>query len=337
MRTLVAHNGTVIMQDEPVPDFGEEMVLIRTSYSTISPGTEMTAVGRSGESKLRIGYSAAGIVDQVGKKAKQSFWPGQRVACYGGPYVRHAEYLAVHKHLVATVPDHVSLDQASTGGLGAIAIHAVRQAGLQFGETVVIIGLGILGQIIARICRAACLRVIACDHVPERRTALSEIEGIRICSKPEDIQLATAEASGGIGADAVVLCASGKQMELLDLSFDWIRDRGKIVIVGDLHMEFTRAKMFKKEAQVLISRAGGPGRYDSMYEALGFDYPAGYVRWTEGRNLEEYIRLLAEHHINIGNLLTKQVPLAEAHRVFDLYKHDPASILGAVLDYNSES
>ncbi|CAG7618885.1 zinc-binding alcohol dehydrogenase [Paenibacillus allorhizosphaerae] len=336
MKALFAYEGNVVVKDDAVPALqGEDTVLIRTAYSTVSPGTEMTAVRRSKQSPLQLGYSAAGVVVQAGVKAADEFPPGQRVACYGGPYVRHAEYLAVHKHLVAPVPDHVSLAEASTAGLGTIAVHAVRQASLQFGETVVVVGLGILGQIIARICRAACLRVIVCDLLPERRKALQGTAGIHVCDGPDEVSRIVADVSGGFGADAVLLCASGNQKELLDTSFDWIRDRGKVVIVGDLSMEFTRAKMFKKEAQLLISRAGGPGRYDPMYEASGFDYPAGYIRWTEGRNLREYIRLLAGRHIDIGPLLNRSVSLTEAYSVYGMYKNDPGSILGAVIAYES--
>jgi NADPH2:quinone reductase len=336
LRALAAQNGSIIIREEEMPQIGDETVLIRTAYSTISPGTELTSVSRSGDRPAAIGYSAAGIVVQAGDKVKRELPIGQRVACYGGPYVRHAEYLAVHKHLVVPVPDHVKLEYASSVGLGGIAIHAVRQANLQFGETAVIVGLGIIGQLVARICRAACYRVIACDLVPARRQALAGIDGIHVCASPEDVQQAVADASSRLGADAVILCASGKQKELIDGSFDWIRDRGKIVIVGDLQMEFTRAKMFKKEAQVLISRAAGAGRYDSNYEALGFDYPVGYARWTEGRNLVEYIRLLSEGHLDISQVLTSHVALEDAHSVYAQYKNDPTSLLGAVIDYQSE-
>ncbi|CAG7596167.1 D-arabitol-phosphate dehydrogenase [Paenibacillus solanacearum] len=336
MKALFAYEGNVVVKDDEVPALqGDDMVLIRTAYSTVSPGTEMTAVRRSKQSPLQLGYSAAGVVVQAGANAAAEFPPGRRVACYGGPYVRHAEYLAVHKHLVAAVPDHVTLAEASTAGLGTIAVHAVRQASLQFGETVVVVGLGILGQIIARICQAACLRVVACDLLPARRKAMRGTPGIHVCEGLEEVGRIVADLSGGLGADAVLHCASGQQRELLDASFEWIRDRGKVVIVGDLNMEFTRAKMFKKEAQVLISRAGGPGRYDPMYEASGFDYPEGYVRWTEGRNLQEYIRLLAGRHIDIGPLLNHSVTLSEAYAVYGMYKNDPASILGAVIAYET--
>ncbi|MFE5321379.1 zinc-binding alcohol dehydrogenase [Paenibacillus sp. NPDC056579] len=336
MKAIVNHRGNVKVADEPLPVLQSRFVLVKSVYSAISPGTELTAIRRMPEQQASLGYSAAGIAVKVGAEV-EGIREGQQVACYGGPYVKHAEYLLVPKHLVVPVPDTVSLLDASTAGLGAIAIHALRQADLRFGESVVIIGLGILGQIIARIAHAACLKVIACDLLPERREALAGIEGIRVCSSVDDIAKEAAAATSGLGADCVIHCAAGRQMQLMDESFGWIRDRGKILIVGDMHMEFTRSKMFHKEAQVLISRAGGPGRYDPLYERDGYDYPPGYVRWTEERNLAEYIRLLTERRIDVSRLITDQVAIGDAWKVYEKYKNNPADVLGAVISYSSGS
>lgn len=336
MKAIINHKGQVKVSDEPLPQLQNKFVLVKSMYSAISPGTELTAIRRMPENQASLGYSAAGIAVKVGAEV-EGIQPGQQVACYGGPYVKHAEYLLVPKHLVVPVPDTVSLMDASTVGLGAIAIHALRQADLKFGESLVLIGLGILGQIMARIANAACLRVIAFDILPERREALSGIEGIRVCSSMEDIGREAREINPGSGVDCVIHCAAGRQMQLLDESFNWIRDRGKILIVGDMYMEFTRSKMFHKEAQVLISRAAGPGRYDQWYERDGNDYPLGYVRWTEERNLAEYIRLLAERRIDVSRLITDQVTINDAWKVYEKYKNNPADLLGAVISYPSSS
>lgn len=332
MKAIINHRGNVKVADEPLPQVKNNFVLVKSIYSTISPGTELTALKRMPENPSPLGYSAAGIAISTGDGVI-GIEPNQPVACYGGPYVKHAEYLLVPKHLVVPVPAHVPLMEASTVGLGAIAIHALRQANIKFGESIVIVGLGILGQIIARIAHAACVRVIAFDILEKRREALSVTGNIDVCSRTEEIKNKIQEISGSNGVDTVIHCAGGKQMELLDESFDWIRDRGKIVIVGDMYMEFTRSKMFLKEAQVLISRAGGPGRYDEAYEHDGCDYPIGYVRWTEERNLKEYIRLLAEQRIDVSGLITNQVALSDAWQVYEQYKHDPGSLLGAVIKY----
>lgn len=332
MKAIINLKGNVKVADEPQPIVKRNFVLVKSIYSTISPGTELASLRRMPEHPSPLGYSASGIAVSIGEGVA-GIEPNQQVACYGGPYVKHAEYLLVPKHLVVPVPANVPLINASTVGLGAIAIHALRQADLRFGESVVIVGLGILGQIMARIAHAACARVIAFDILGERREALSGIGNVVICSSMEEIKEKIRELTGGKGVDTVIHCAGGKQMELLDESFDWIRDRGKIVIVGDMYMEFTRSKMFLKEAQVLISRAGGPGRYDKAYEHDGCDYPVGYVRWTEERNMEEYIRLLAEQRIDVSRLITNQVSLSDAWQVYEQYKNDPGSLLGAVIQY----
>lgn len=332
MKAIINLKGNVKVADEPQPQVKRNFVLVKAFYSTISPGTELTALRRMPEHPSPLGYSASGIAVSVGEGVA-GIEQNQPVACYGGPYVKHAEYLLVPKHLVVPLPNSVPLMEASTVGLGAIAIHALRQADVRFGESVIIVGLGILGQIIARIAHAACARVIAFDILAERREALAGIGNVVICSSMEEIKEKIREISGGKGVDTVIHCAGGKQMELMDESFDWIRDRGKIVIVGDMYMEFTRSKMFLKEAQVLISRAGGPGRYDKAYEHDGCDYPVGYVRWTEERNLEEYIRLLAERRIDVSRLITNRVSMSDAWQVYEQYKNDPGSLLGAVIQY----
>lgn len=314
------------------PELKPNHVLVQTRYSMVSPGTEMTAIRSNRDTPSNLGYSASGIAVEVGDNVNH-IKPGQRVACYGAPYVNHSEYLLVPKHLVSAVPESVDLRESASAGLGAIAIHAHRQAGLMFGEFAVIIGLGVIGQLIARIAQASAMKVLAVDLFEERREALAEVEGITICSSMEEVQEMVARISGGIGADAVFHCASGRQKELLDASFDWLRDRGKIVIVGDMTMDYTRSQMFRKEANVIISRAGGPGRYDPQYESECQDYPVGYVRWTEGRNIEEYIRLLSEKRIGISSLITREVPVEQVASIYEEYMTSPRNILGAVIAY----
>ncbi|WJH36948.1 zinc-binding alcohol dehydrogenase [Paenibacillus sp. CC-CFT747] len=334
MKAIINDKGQVKVADEPLPEVKSHYILVKTLYSAISPGTELTSLSRMPENSASLGYSAAGIAVAVGDGV-EGIAVNQSVACYGSPYVKHAEYLLVPKHLAVPVPEQVELREASTAGLGAIAIHALRQAQLSFGETVVVVGLGILGQIMARIAGAACARVVAFDLLPERCAAIEGVDGIQVCRTMEELRETVAETTNGKGADSAFHCAAGKQKELLDESFDWLRDRGRIVIVGDMYMEFTRGKMFLKEAQVLISRAAGPGRYDEAYERDGCDYPIGYVRWTEERNLAEYIRLLAERRIDVSGLITNCVSVGEAWQVYEQYRHNPGSLLGAVISYGS--
>src|SRR5699024_159452 len=223
----------------------------------------------------------------------------------GAPYVMHAERLSVPKNLVTSIPTNVDEKDASFVGHGAIAIHGLRQAELQFGETVVIVGLGIIGQIMCQIANAASYNVIGYDLLKDRCLYL-EKSGIKYENSIESIERLIKELTNDQGVDAVILCAGSSNGDVINKSCKWSRDRGKVVIVGDMNMNFSRKLMFKKEAKVLISRAGGPGRYDVSYEWDSVDYPIGYVRWTEGRNMAEYIRLLSEERLDIGPLVRSE-------------------------------
>lgn len=331
MKAIAAREGAIVRIDVEEPELLDGHVLIRTEYSAISPGTESTIANRSKEKLIGLGYSAVGLIEKVGK-AVTALHPGQRVACYGGPYVRHAELLSVPVNLTAIVPEHVSSEEAAFAGLGAIAIHALRTADLRFGESAVVVGLGILGNITAQIAAAAACPTLGYDLNAERVAFLRQCGVSRSYDKQEDLEAGLVEATGGSGADSVLLCASGNGEELMNSSFNWIRDRGKVVVVGDLTTEFSRGKMFGKEAQVLISRAGGPGRYDAQYERDNMDYPLGYVRWTEGRNTREYIRLLAEKRISVRPLISGIYPIDRVEEAYDSYL-TPSTTMGTLIRY----
>lgn len=336
MKAVAAWKGSIIIADVELGNPPAGHVLVRTEYSAISPGTEMSFLRKASDQQVLLGYSAVGIVEQVGDNVT-GLEPGQRVACYGAPYVKHAERFTVPANLTAAVPEHVRPEEAAFAGLGAIAIHALRTADLRFGESAVVVGLGILGQLIAQIASAAAFRVAGLDLNP-RRAELLRRHGIgHSFDSTERLEGELIGFTGGVhGADSVLLCASGPGEELINRSLQWIRDKGKIVIVGDLSMEFSRAMMFGKEAQVLISRAGGPGRYDAQYELENRDYPIGYVRWTEGRNIGEYIRLLSEKRISVLPLISDRVPMERAEEAYVKYKSDPSSIMGTLLTYGKQ-
>ncbi|GGH09734.1 zinc-dependent alcohol dehydrogenase [Paenibacillus segetis] len=331
MKTIMTQNGKIIIADREKPMLLQGHVLIRTEYSAISPGTEMIFVKRASDEPATLGYNAVGIVEQVGEEVKH-IQVGQRVACYGAPYVHHAEWLAVPANLVAVVPDHVDPQEAAFAGLGAIAIHALRVADLRFGESAVVVGLGILGNIITQIAKAVAYRTVGLDLRSDRVAMLQEDGFSHIYHNQTEMEESLADAVGPYGADAVLHCASGPGEELMNSSLKWIRDRGKIVIVGDLSAEFSRELMFGKEAQVLISRAGGPGRYDAQYERENRDYPIGHVRWTEGRNVEEYIRLLAEGRISIKKLITNMYSVDDAAEAYDNYR-TPTETIATIIKY----
>lgn len=311
MKSVIAKDQKVYIEDRPKMDIMPSFLLIKTLYSAISPGTELSLITASNEREISLGYSAVGIVEECGDGIT-GFQKGDVVACYGAPYVGHSEYLCVPMTLCAKVPQGLDPKEASLAGIGAIAIHALRIAKLAFGEIVVIVGLGLLGQMIAKIAHAAAYDVIAFDTQAERGAMLTEESGITSFSKLEEMEKEIKKHTANRGADAVLLCTGGKRTTLTGQSLEWIRGQGKIVIVGDIEPDFPRELMFGKEAQILISRAGGPGRYDPVYEKQAVDYPYGYVRWTEGRNVAEYLRLVKEKRIKIDSFITEEVNIDQA-------------------------
>ncbi|MET3697575.1 threonine dehydrogenase-like Zn-dependent dehydrogenase [Bacillus oleivorans] len=335
MKKIVAYNHSVEIAEESKPSIRPSYVLVKTLYSVISPGTELLAIQSSEGKKIPLGYSAVGIVEEAGSEI-EDVKIGDLVACYGAPYVHHAEYLLVPKTLFAKVPEHVDAREAALAGIGAIAIHALRIADLQFGETVIVTGLGLLGQMIAKIADAAAYKVIGYDLFEERTTMLQRETNIKTHSTIEGLENEIHMSTKGHGADAVLLCMGGKHTPLTGEILKWIRNRGKVVIVGDVEPEFPRSLMFSKEAQILISRAGGPGRYDSVYEAEAIDYPYGFVRWTEGRNIEEFIRLLSEERIDVSSFITEAVDFEDAPGEFKKLLNKKSATLTKIIDFTKK-
>ncbi|MFC3772563.1 zinc-binding alcohol dehydrogenase [Paenibacillus sp. GCM10012303] len=325
----IARTGRIVLEERELPVPGEHQVLIRTECSAISNGTE-TMVLRGKADGIRLGYNSVGIVVAKGAGV-ENVEIGQRVACYGEG--AHADYRLVPKFLTAPVPDHVDPEEAAFGGLGAIAIHALRQAGMQFGETAVIVGLGILGQIGAQIASAAAYRVVALDLLAARCELLRTIlPDAAVYDRAEEVQPALSHIAGN-GADSVLLFGGGKGDGLIDCGIGWLRDRGNIVIVGVPDTTFTRNALFHKEAQIRICRAGGPGRYDARYEQEGFDYPDGYVRWTEGRNVAEFVRLLAGRKLSLKPLIRHRFDFQDIDQAYRLCKEAPEQTMGVLIRY----
>jgi len=334
MKAIFSYNGSAIVDSVNIPAIIDNHVLVKTQYSGMSNGTERLMLQHRHQKPISLGYSACGIVCQIGEGVEH-LQVGDRVACYGAPYVRHAEYMLVPKHLTVAVPEAVDMKEAAFVGLGAIAIHALRQAQLSFGESAIIVGLGILGQIMAQISHAAAYETIAYDLQTDRCKLIESLTGVKSAKSIVELQALIKNGSTGKGVDSVLLSANGKNTGLIDQAMDWIRDRGRIVIVGDLEMEFSREKMFKKEAEIAISRAGGPGRYDAVYEKGGTDYPIGFVRWTEGRNMEEFIRLLQKKRISITPLISQEVSITDVGRAYEKLFSPENPALGTLITYDS--
>lgn len=333
MKRIVANNKRIEIIEDEVPNFEGKpsYILIKTMYSVISPGTELTILANSENKQIHLGYSAMGEVVECGSMITD-VKKGDLVACYGAPYVHHDEYLLVPKTLYAKVPESVDPKEAALGGLGAIAIHALRIANLQFGETAVIVGLGVLGQLIAKIANAAAYNVIAYD-LNENRVEMFKSENSKTFGKIEELEDAIRIETNGYGADAVLLCAGGQRSPLTRDCLKWIRNKGKAVIVGDIEPDFPRNLMFAKEAELLISRAGGPGRYDSNYEKEAIDFPYEYVRWTEGRNLEEYVRLIKEKRIDVQPFISKVIDVDDAPKEVEKLLDKGSTTLTMLIHY----
>ncbi|MBP1993779.1 zinc-dependent alcohol dehydrogenase [Paenibacillus eucommiae] len=341
VRRLMTVDGKVVLAEAPEAELPAGFVRVRTLFSAVSPGTELAAIRERAEQPAALGYSASGIIVELGEGVR-GFYVGQRIACYGAPYVAHATQLNVPVNLVAAVPDHVFMEEAAFAGLGAIAIHALRTADLRFGESILVIGLGMIGQLIAQIAHAAAYSIVSFERDEQRAARFREYGIGQVYSERSALEQGIATVTGGHGVDSVLLSIGGSsdtdentdtdKQTWIDHALHWIRDRGTIVVVGGLDTSFSRELMFSKEAKVLISRAGGPGRYDEAYERYSRDYPLGYVRWTEGRNIAEYIRLLSDQRIAVKSLITHKVPMEQAEWAYGNYQSSEL-VMGTLFTY----
>lgn len=307
-------------------------VRVRTLFSGVSAGTEQiilaaSAAAESGEPRP-LGYQLAGEIESVAEDLAEQFSPGERVACYGGPYVHHASAVNVPKSLLVKLPPNCDPVAASFCGLGAIALHAFRSADLRIGETAAVVGLGMLGNLIAQIARAAGCRVVACDMLESRR-AVAESVGVPAVAEMGEMACRVWGLTGGHYADAVFLAVGNAGDDLVAEAVRLVRPRGRVLIVGTATAQLPREGLFAKEAMILVPRAAGPGRYDPSYEMEGRDYPYGYVRWTEHRNLEEFVRLLSTGSVQTTPMITDTAPPeGGAHRMI---VEAPAEHLGIVV------
>ena len=324
-------SGELAVLDVPAPSGRPGGVLVQSLFSLISTGTEMMkvteanmsmvgmararpdqvrkvldAVSQQGvmttykkvmnrlDSYTPLGYSLCGVVTEVGRGAEE-FHVGQLVAAAGNEHALHAELNWVPGNLCVPVPRGVAPEHAAFSTVGAIAMQGVRQAEAQLGETAVVIGLGLVGQLVVRLLVASGVKVIGIDLVPDR-CELAEKAGALRCGAPTDeglqvITEALAELTGGRGADHILLAAGGSSNGPVELAARLARDRARVVDIGKTKLDLPWNAYYDKELDVRFSRSYGPGRYDDSYELEGRDYPVGYVRWTEKRNLESFLVL----------------------------------------------
>lgn len=366
--------GELRLDDVPTPASRPGGLLVRTVASAVSAGTEKSKVDLARKSlvgkamarpdqvrkvldtlkreglvntynKVRnkldslspLGYSAAGRVVAVGEGC-EGFAVGDPVACAGAGYANHAELLWVPANLCARIPDGVAFEEAAFATIGAIALQGVRQAEVQFGETVAVIGLGLIGQLAVQLLRASGCRVIGVDVDPWK-VELAEQHGIDLALlRSADVVGQTHRLTDGRGADAIIITAAAPDNDPVVLAGELARDRAHVVIVGAVSLDVPRSPYYEKELDVRLSRSYGPGRYDRRYEEKGLDYPIGYVRWTENRNLQAFLRALEAKQVSVAKLITHRVPLPDAERAYDLVAGTiQERFLGVVLQYPEDA
>ena len=370
MKQVLIKRGRAVVEDVPAPIAEPGMVLVEVDHSCISVGTEMAGIESSGlslwkralrhptaiksvfelaatqgvmgamqtvQAKLSTGhptgYSAAGTVIKSGSGV-DDILPGYRVACAGNQYAHHAEYVSVPRNLVVRIPDSLGFPEASTVTLGAIALQGVRRAVPTLGETFVIIGLGVIGQLAGQILKANGCRVIGTD-LDKGRIALAKSLGMDVGLHPEggvDVENVI-RLTEGVGADGVIVTAATQSDSVMSTAFQMCRRKGRVVLVGDVGLNLNRADFYQKELDFFISTSYGPGRYDTNYEERGLDYPVAYIRWTENRNMGEFLRLMSQGAVDVKPLISGMYTIEQASAAYEALEHGNPRPMMLLLQY----
>ena len=288
------------------------------------------------EKYFPVGYSSAGIVVAVADDVNE-FKIGDKVACAGSEYAWHAGKIFVPKNLAVKIPDDVTFNEASFTTLASIALNGIRCVEPEIGETITVIGLGLIGLLTIQIAKAAGCKVIGID-VDERKIKIAKELGIdlAILRNPQNIQKIL-EFTNGVGSDSIIITAASEDNDSIELSGKIARNRGKVGIVGSVKLDIPREEFYKKELTVKIPSSYGPGRYDRKYEELGQDYPVGLVRWTIARNMETILDLIHSKKIKIEKIITKKIPLEEAHESYNEMNVSTELSIGTVIEYEKEN
>ena len=364
--------GEIMVMDVPAPKLLPGCVLVRIAASLVSAGTErassefahknllqkararpdlvrevLTKVRRDGvfsamsavsvrlDQPAALGYSSAGTIIGVGEGVTD-LSVGDHVACSGAGYAIHAEFACVPRLLVAKIPLKSTLtpEEASFATIGAVAMHGTRTAGASLGDVIAVIGLGLLGQLTVQLLKAAGCCVLGMDIAADRAQLARHLGADAVCLSADELRDLCLRHSVGNGADAVIIAAETPSSDPVNLAGQVCRDRGVVVAVGTVGMEIDRKVYYQKELDFRISRSYGPGRYDAAYEQKGRDYPIGYVRWTETRNMEAFIRLLADGKLDVRSLISHRFPIERAQDAYEVIAgRRTESFLGVLITY----
>ncbi len=369
--TQPLNGGAVRVDEVPAPSVGDGQVLVRVERSLVSAGTERQAIGFAGKNLLQkarsrpdlvrqvlhkarregiqstvasvrqrldtpiaLGYSCAGSVAKLGHGVTE-FQVGQRVACAGAGYAVHAEIVSVPRNLVVALPDQVDYESGAFTTLGAVALHGLRLANAQLGEAVAVIGLGLVGILTVQLARAAGCRVLGMDPDATRRAAAKSVGCQATAATDAEFREVIAEWTQGLGADRVIIAADTSSSEPVALAGETARDRATVVGVGATGLDIPRQDYYEKELDFKVSRSYGPGRYDVEYEEGGQDYPIGYVRWTENRNMRSFVDLVAEGKVDVAPLISHRFAIEDAPASYELISNGSGEpFLGVLITYD---
>jgi predicted dehydrogenase/threonine dehydrogenase-like Zn-dependent dehydrogenase len=358
----------IVVAEAPTPTVTPNHVLINPVYSLISSGTESASIHEGimkevaeNPSQLRkvwdglktmgpistvaevrakfheystLGYAGAGVVlDRHPSVTEVNV--GDRVA-YGGEGTGHGETILASRNLIVRVPDHVPFQHACFTTLGSIALNSIRISEVGVGDVVAVVGLGLIGQLVVQLARLQGARVIGIDLRSDRAELVRKLGVDSVLDGSLPIAEEVSVITNGLGADCVIIAAASKTSAPCELALEICRDRGRIVVVGAVELSFPWQEMYLKEIKLLMSRAYGPGSYDPDYEERGHDYPIGYVRWTEQRNMEEFLRLVAEGRIDVQSLITHEYALEDAPQAYQTVKDAASKSLGVLLSYSQQ-
>jgi predicted dehydrogenase/threonine dehydrogenase-like Zn-dependent dehydrogenase len=373
-QVLLSGRGEVAVFDVPLPDPAPKSVLVRNAYSLISTGTESAAVSRrtgwmaavekvasssaraqkvwrlarqqgfaqalgTVQQKLAdwtpIGYSCCGEVVEVSDDVTE-FTPGDWVACMGAGVANHAEFVVVPVNLAAKLPTSVDPKDAAFGAVACIAQQGVRILHAEAGESIAVIGLGLVGSLTAMLAQAMGYSVFGIDLSAKRVERCKHQLDIPCWTLDTDVRTAIEQATKGRGVDGAIITAATSSSQPVNLAFDLCRQRGNVSVVGDVGLDLDRKKMYRKELGLRVSCSYGPGRYDKNYELNGHDYPTGHVRWTQQRNLEFFLELLSTRRIDIDPLISRTFAVQEGAKAYAAVKQADAGVLGVLFDHDHQ-
>lgn len=366
-------SGKMEILEVPFPIMGRGQILVRNHYSVISAGTEGKTVSdarkgyfakaKSRQKEVRmvldmikaqglrktydvvlnkleapspLGYSCAGEVIAVGEDISD-IKVGDKVAC-GGSGAYHADVVAVNRNLCVKVPENIKLNHAAFSTIAAIAIQGIRQADLRIGENCTVIGMGLIGLITIQVLKASGIKAVGIDINPVQLEKAKESgANLALLRSQEGIASIINDFTGGHGTDAVILTAATSSNDPVELAGEICRKKGKVIIVGAVSTGFSRNNYYRKELDLRMSSSYGPGRYDASYEEKGIDYPIGYVRFTENRNMQTYIDLLQNNKLSIDNIISHTFDLETAPKAYDIILRKNEQVTGIIIKYDFES